>query len=69
MAVLPRSLLLYCTAIVAYVYQTPTFPPHYGDNVKVKITAHLPGYPGPAQGLGCSIGCKFIAYDALQMKI
>ena len=36
MTVLPCSLLLYCTAMVAYVYQTPTFPPHYGDNVKVK---------------------------------
>ena len=36
MAVLPHSLLLYCTAMVAYVYQTPIFPPHYGDNVKVK---------------------------------
>ena len=43
---LPRSLLLYCTAMVAYVYQTPTF--HY----KSKITAHLPGYPRPAQELG-----------------
>ena len=38
MTVFPRSLLLYCTAMVAYVYQTPTFPPHYGDNI-----AHLPG--------------------------
>ena len=36
MAVLPCSLLLYCTAMVAYVYQTPTFPPHYGDNVEVE---------------------------------
>ena len=36
MTILPRSLLLYCTAMVAYVYQTPTFPPHYRDNVKVK---------------------------------
>ena len=33
MTVLHPSLLLYCTAMVAYVYQTPTFPPHYGDNV------------------------------------
>ena len=36
LTILPRSLLLYCTAMVAYVYQTPTFPPHYRDNVKVK---------------------------------
>ena len=36
MTVLPRSLLLYCTAMIACVYQTSTFPPHYGDNVKVK---------------------------------
>ena len=36
MTVLPRSLLLYCTAMVAYVYQTPIFPQHYGDDVKVK---------------------------------
>ena len=36
MTVLPRNMLLYCTAMGAYVYQTPTFPPHYVDNVKVK---------------------------------
>ena len=35
MTVLPRSLLLYCISIVAFVYQTPTFPLHYGDKVKV----------------------------------
>ena len=35
-----RSLLLYCTAMFVYVYQTTTFPPHYGDNVKVK-TQHI----------------------------
>ena len=34
------SLLLYCTAMFVYVYQTPTFPPHCGDNVKVK-TQHI----------------------------
>ena len=51
MTVLPRSLLLNGTAIVAYVYQTPTFPPHYGE-CKSKITAYLPGYPHPAQRLG-----------------
>ena len=36
MAVHPRSLLLYCTAMFVYVYQTTAFPPHCGDNVKVK---------------------------------
>ena len=36
MTVLPRSLLLYCTAMVSYVYQTPTFPLHFRDNVNVK---------------------------------
>ena len=36
MTVHPRSLLLYCTAMFVYVYQTTTFPPHYGDNEKVK---------------------------------
>ena len=35
MAFLPRSLLLYCTAMFVYFYQTPTFPPQYGNNVKV----------------------------------
>ena len=29
MTVLPRRLSLYCTDMVAYFYQTPTFPPHY----------------------------------------
>ena len=36
MTVLSSNLLLYCTAMVAYVYQTPSFPPHYWDNVTVK---------------------------------
>ena len=36
----PRSLFLDCTAMFVYVYQTPTFPPHCGDNVKVK-TQHI----------------------------
>ena len=36
MTVLPRTLWIYCTAMAAYVYQTPTFTPHYRDNVKVK---------------------------------
>ena len=40
MTVLPRSLLLYFTVMFVYVYQTPTFPPHCGGNVKVK-TQHI----------------------------
>ena len=44
MTILTRSLLLYCTAMVAYVNQTPTIP-----QCKSKITAHLPGASRPAQ--------------------
>ena len=55
-----------------YVYQTRTFPPHYGDNVKVKNTAHLPGYPA-LLSIGEAVvqmtGSLFIAYDVLHMKI
>ena len=40
MTVHPHSLLLYCTAMFVYVYQTTTFPLHCGDNVKVK-TQHI----------------------------
>ena len=40
MTVHPRSLLLYCTAMFVYVYQTTTFPPHCEDNEKVK-TQHI----------------------------
>ena len=58
MTVLPRSLLLYCIDMAAYVYQTPIFPPHYGDNVKVKSQHIYEGYPRPVQGLGCSSGYK-----------
>ena len=36
----PHSLILYCTAMFVFVYQTPTFPLHCGDNVKVK-TQHI----------------------------
>ena len=61
------SMLLYCTAMVAYVYQTPTFLPHYGDNCKSKITAHLPGYSCPAQGLGWSSGYKWLVHKLQPM--
>ena len=49
--VLPRSLLLYCTAMVAYVYQTPMFPPCYGDNVKVKSQRICHAIPALLRGL------------------
>ena len=52
MTVLPRSLLLYCTAMVACVYQTPTFPPHYGDSVKVKSQHICQAIPTLRRGLG-----------------
>ena len=51
MTVLPRSPLLYYTAMVAYIYQTPTFPPHYGDNVKVKSQHICQAIPAPLRGL------------------
>ena len=49
------SLLLYCTAMVAYVYQTPTFPPHYGDNVKVKSQHICQAFPVLLRGLGMAV--------------
>ena len=52
MTVFPRSLLLYCIAMVAYVYQTPTFPPHYGDNIKVKSQHICQANPALLPGLG-----------------
>ena len=52
MPVFPRSLLLYCTAMVAYVYQTPTFPPHYGDNIKVKSQHMCQANPALLRSLG-----------------
>ena len=52
MTVLPRSLLLYCTAMVAYVYQTPTFPLHYGDNENVKSQHIYQAIPALLRGLG-----------------
>ena len=48
----PRNMLLYCAAMVAYVYQTPTFPPHYGDNVKVKSQHICQAIPALLRGLG-----------------
>ena len=46
------SLSLYCTAMVAYVYQTPTFHPHYGDNVKVKSQHICQAIRALLRGLG-----------------
>ena len=52
MTVFPRTLLFYCTAMIAYVYQTPTFPPHYGDNIKVKSKHICHANPALLRGLG-----------------
>ena len=71
MTVLPRSLLLYCTAMFVYIYQTPTFSPHRGDNVKVKTQHIISPSCSEAwvkQWLQMT-GALFIAYDALRMNI
>ena len=63
----PRSLFLYCTAM----YQIPTFPPHCGDNVKVKTQHIISPSCSEAwvkQWLQMT-GALFIAYDALRMNI
>ena len=52
MTVLNHSLLWYCTAMVAYVYQPPTFPQHYGDNVRVKSQHIYQAIPALLRGLG-----------------
>ena len=52
MTVFPRSLLLYCTAMVAYVYQTPTFHPYYGDNINLKSQHICQANPALLRGLG-----------------
>ena len=46
------SLLIYCTAMVAYVYQISTFHPHCGDNVKVKSEHICQAIPALLRGLG-----------------
>ena len=55
MTVIPRSLLSYCTAMVAYFYQTHTFPLHYGDNVKVKSQHICQAIPVLLSGLGKAV--------------
>ena len=52
MTVLPCSMVLYCTAMVSYVYQTPTFPPHYRDNAKVKSQCISQAIPALLRGFG-----------------
>ena len=42
MTVLPHSLLLYCTAMVAHVYQKTYISSALWRQCKNKITAHLP---------------------------
>ena len=48
----PPQSVLYCTAMVAYVYQTPTFPPHYRDIVKVNSLRICQAIPALLRGLG-----------------
>ena len=75
MTVHPCSLLSYCTAMFAYVYQTPTFPPHCGDNVKYKHSTFTRLWISPScSGVGVKqwlqmTGALFIAYDALCLNI
>ena len=38
--------------MVAYVYQTPTFLPHYGDNVKVKPQHICQAFPALLRDFG-----------------
>ena len=52
MTVLPRTLLLYCTAMVVFVYQTSTFSRHYGENVKVNPQHICHAIPALLSGLG-----------------
>ena len=72
MTVHPRSLLLYCTAIFVYVYQTTTCPLHCWDNVKVKNTAHLRLWISPScSGAGVKqwlqmTGALYIAHARIQ---
>ena len=68
----PDSSPSHCTAIFVYVYQTPTFPPHYVDNVKVKwqhVCQAIPPCPGAwvKQWIQMT-GVLVIAYDALHME-
>ena len=51
MTAVPRSLLLHCTVLFVYVYQTSTFPPHYGYNVKVKSQHICRAIPALLRGL------------------
>ena len=52
------STLLYCTAMLVYVYQTPTFPPHYGDNVTVKSQHIRQAIPTLLRGFGEAVAAK-----------
>ena len=73
--VLPRSMLLYCTAMFVKIYQTPTFPPHCGDNVNVKTSIFTRLWiSSSCSGVGVKqrlrmTGALFIAYEALRMNI
>ena len=47
----PPQSVIYYTAMFAYAFQTPTFPPHYGDNVKVKSQHICQAIPALLRGL------------------
>ena len=66
----PQSVIILHSNVV-YVYQTPTFPPHCGDNVKVKTQRIIS--PSCSEALVKQwlkmTGALFIASDALRMNI
>ena len=72
MAVHPRRLLSYCTAMFVYVYQTTTFPPHCGDNEKVKNSTFTRLWISPScSGAGVKqrlqmTGTLYIAHARIQ---
>ena len=65
--VLPCSLLLYCTAMFVYVYQTPTFPPQVNNSTFARLSPPCSG-AWVKQWLQMT-GALFIAYDTLHTKI
>ena len=66
MTVHPRSLLLYCTAMFVYVYQTTTFPPHCRDNVKVKTQHIYQAMDIPVKQWLQMTGALYIAHARIQ---
>ena len=72
MTVHPHSLLLYCTAMFVYVYQTTTFPPHCGDNENEKHSTFTRLWISPScSGAGLKqwlqmTGAFYIAHARIQ---